>query len=189
MFEQPFQSEIAIDEVQKMIDQAVKVMKDALVYKEFDGERVILGNPNTNDFSFKYVGYTVEYGELRSLKFNYECKLDSLSNGVANRVPCVLYGNITLDINHYPDCCEINYADPTYIENKESPITQLHSNYFELELVDELGFRINTILIPCYSVQNGYYSNSIHIDIKVKDVRDHLIYQEATNLYCEMKID
>lgn len=77
---------------------------------------------------------------------------------------------ITYD--HEPDCCEENWAD-------FSSLTDKHVNYnvdfnedLIFEFIDGMGFRFGSqdnercmrwIFIPCYSDQNGYYSDDIDI--------------------------
>lgn len=77
---------------------------------------------------------------------------------------------ITYD--HDADCCEDNYAD-------FSILNENHVNYnvdFDTELtfdfIDGMGFRFGSkdkwgdfrwIFIPCYSEQNGYYTDEIDI--------------------------
>jgi hypothetical protein len=67
--------------------------------------------------------------------------------------------------DHEQDCCEWNYADFKQLDD-------LARNYdFETELkfedVEEYGFRFGDsrrmFFIPCYSVQNGYYSRTVDI--------------------------
>lgn len=71
--------------------------------------------------------------------------------------------NITCD--HEQNCCEHNYADFMQIDdiarNTEfkKPLT--------FEFVDGIGFRFGNenkmFFVPCYSEQNGYYSDYIDI--------------------------
>lgn len=78
----------------------------------------------------------------------------------------------TITFDHEQDCCEYNYAD-------FEMLTENHVNYsydfneeLIFEFIDEMGFRFGSIdedcvmhwiFIPCYSFQNGYYSNEIDI--------------------------
>ena len=69
---------------------------------------------------------------------------------------------ITYD--HDQDCCENNYADFKQLEpfavlmDFKEPLT------FEM---NDFGFRFgnpgNMFYIPCYSVQNGYYTRNVRI--------------------------
>lgn len=72
---------------------------------------------------------------------------------------------ITFD--HCADCCEYNYADFSTL----TPNNIWYDYDFEEELdfkyEDEMGFAFGSdghwIFIPCYSEQNGYYSDDIDI--------------------------
>lgn len=86
--------------------------------------------------------------------------------------------SITCD--HEPDCCEYNYADFEQIEDLalrtefDWPLT--------FEEVKGCGFRFGNrpqkmFFIPCYSVQNGYYSSDVDI---------YLDGEEVLNVECEM---
>jgi hypothetical protein len=79
----------------------------------------------------------------------------------------VLFDNgskITFD--HDQDCCECNYADFEQLndtgiekENFSEPLT--------FEEAGEYGFRFGNpgkmYYVPCYSLQNGYYTNAVDI--------------------------
>lgn len=65
----------------------------------------------------------------------------------------------------YPECFEENYADFEQIED-----LAWHHDFDEdliFEKVDTYGFRFGDerqmFFIPCYSIQNGYYSNEIDV--------------------------
>jgi len=74
---------------------------------------------------------------------------------------------ITFD--HDQDCCEWNYADFSVL-NEENPLyyTEFDEN-LSFESVPNSGFRFGNkeknlwIFIPCYSEQNGYYTDEIDI--------------------------
>jgi hypothetical protein len=69
---------------------------------------------------------------------------------------------ITFD--HSQDCCEYNYADFEQIEEIAYDINFKEPLKFEKT---DFGFRFgdNRIMffVPCYSTQNGYYSNDVEI--------------------------
>ena len=92
----------------------------------------------------------------------------------------------TITYSHEPDCCEYNYADFSVLdifydgeEFNDYYISETEYG-FVLNLVccaphrmelpmHELGyFTVKKIYIPCYSEQNGYYSNSLMIHIEGK---------------------
>ncbi len=71
----------------------------------------------------------------------------------------------TITYDHIQDCCEHNYADFEQIDDIayqfefEEPIA--------FEPVYDAGFRFGNpykmIFVPCYSDQNGFYSNEVDI--------------------------
>lgn len=61
---------------------------------------------------------------------------------------------------HYPECCEYNYAD----------FTSLNDTVFEDTVWDEISLQsdedtvlVNGYVVNCYSVQNGYYTTAVDI--------------------------
>lgn len=83
-----------------------------------------------------------------------------------------------ISYDHEQDCCEYNYADFSVLDvmlgsNKD----YVEFDSFEIVAVDDGGFLIKlrladsrvlygpyyNIFIPCYSVQNGYYSSDLVI--------------------------
>lgn len=79
---------------------------------------------------------------------------------------------ITFD--HCTDCCEWNYADFAQVDDV-AKATEFNSPLC-FEKVDETGFRFGNpgkmFFIPCYSSQNGYYSNDLQIYYNNKLVLD-----------------
>lgn len=76
---------------------------------------------------------------------------------------------VQITITHYQDCCEWNYADLNQIENRAfkqafDPLS------FHIEKVEGSGFKFGDknimFFIPCYSVQNGYYTDEVKISIE-----------------------
>lgn len=87
----------------------------------------------------------------------------------------------TLFYEHYPECCERNWADfsilDTFYNDEE------FDSYY-IKPIDDAGFLLcmvidkeslfdldfhKKIFIPCYSDQNGYYSNMLTIVITTKE--------------------
>lgn len=72
----------------------------------------------------------------------------------------------TITFDHEQDCCENNFADFEQIEE-----TALYHEFDEemvFEAIDGSGFRFGNknglmIFVPCYSDQNGYYTDEIDI--------------------------
>lgn len=74
---------------------------------------------------------------------------------------------------HDPECCEWNYAD---FENLDDIArnTDFDEN-LDFEFVEDEGFRFGNkpykmFFVPCYSVQNGFYSCEITIRYNGEDV-------------------
>ena len=75
----------------------------------------------------------------------------------------------TLTYDHDQDCCEHNYAD--FLSVKEEILDMHFEEDLIFEMVDNAGFRFGSnplqmIFIPCYSEQNGYYTQEIDIYYK-----------------------
>lgn len=85
----------------------------------------------------------------------------------------ILFDNgnaITFD--HEQDCCEYNYADFGILTENNVNYGFDFNEELTFEFIDGMGFRFGSkdrygvmhwIFIPCYSAQNGYYSNDINI--------------------------
>lgn len=71
----------------------------------------------------------------------------------------------TITFDHYQDCCEYNYADFDQLDDIARDYTFKGDLLFEA--VEESGFRFGDsrrmFFVPCYSEQNGYYTNEIDI--------------------------
>lgn len=81
---------------------------------------------------------------------------------------------ITYD--HDQECCEVNYADFSVLEmfyNGEEfidfTIEDARDGFLLVLLGVGLVPREKKIFIPCYSSQNGYYDNTLIIDIRRSD--------------------
>jgi hypothetical protein len=61
------------------------------------------------------------------------------------------------------DCYSDNYADFTSLKD-----TGFEDNLYQMIIIErvELGVKINGYFVPCYSMQNGYYSTMIDIIYK-----------------------
>lgn len=79
----------------------------------------------------------------------------------------ILFDNgFKITYDHEQDCCEYNYADFNQIE--PSAMACDFKDELLFESVDESGFRFGSLgtpmfFIPCYSMQNGYYTTDIDI--------------------------
>ena len=81
----------------------------------------------------------------------------------------VLYIKFTdghiITFDHEQDCCENNYADFEQIDD-----IALNTEFtlpLTFEEVDGVGFKFGNpnkmFFIPCYSIQNGYYTSRVNI--------------------------
>ena len=68
---------------------------------------------------------------------------------------------------HGPDCCEWNYADFSYLVDEAGIMSYDFPEELTFEIVSGSGFRFGSaykkFFVPCYSEQNGYYSDDIDI--------------------------
>lgn len=73
---------------------------------------------------------------------------------------------------HYQECCENNYADFEQLDDLARDYDFHQPLLFES--VDGAGFRFGDerrmFFVPCYSVQNGYYTSAIYIEYKGEPV-------------------
>lgn len=70
-----------------------------------------------------------------------------------------------ITFEHEQDCCEINYADFEQLDSLARDVDFSEPLVFES---CDYGFRfgnppINMFFVPCYSIQNGYYSSLLNI--------------------------
>lgn len=78
----------------------------------------------------------------------------------------ILFDNgneITTD--YFAECCEWNYADFEQLD--DLALAHDFKGKLHFEEVDGAGFRFGDdrrmFFVPCYSVQNGYYSSYIYV--------------------------
>lgn len=95
---------------------------------------------------------------------------------------------------HDQDCCEHVYADFMYIKdynclgkNKNETVFELEFDLSNLkskiEIVKDEGICLldknnNKIFIPCYDVQNGYYSSELELKYYIKENEKHKFYSK-----------
>ena len=76
--------------------------------------------------------------------------------------------------DHDADCCEWNYADFSILTPNTVNYDYDFSPNLEFKFIEDLGFCFGSndrwIFIPCYSEQNGYYTDEIDIYYKGKRV-------------------
>lgn len=73
---------------------------------------------------------------------------------------------------HAQDCCEHNYADCGQLDDIARN-TDFDTSKLEIDILQDQGFRFGNkpgkmFFVPCYSVQNGYYSTNLDIFINDK---------------------
>lgn len=96
----------------------------------------------------------------------------------------ILFDNgMDITCDHDQDCCECNYADFEQIDDI-AMLTDF-DEVLSFEAVEQSGFRFGNqhgkmFFIPCYSDQNGYYSNDVDI---------YFNGQRVLNLECEERND
>lgn len=75
---------------------------------------------------------------------------------------------------HIQDCCERVYADWEYIKRDISPF--IKCDEIKIEPVEKSGFRIQfgdnhyPMFVPCYNEQNGYYGDSLSLELVNEEV-------------------
>lgn len=73
--------------------------------------------------------------------------------------------SITFD--HEQDCCEYNYADFSILNENVVNYNYDFKENLKFRAVEGMGFKFGSdgrwIFIPCYSEQNGYYTEEIDI--------------------------
>lgn len=77
-----------------------------------------------------------------------------------------------ITFEHDQECCEINYADFEQLDSLARDVDFSEPLVFE---ECDYGFRfgnppINMFFVPCYSMQNGYYSSLLDIWYGGKEV-------------------
>lgn len=77
-----------------------------------------------------------------------------------------------ISFDHWEDCCEENYADFRQLDDLALDYEFRGKMLFEA--VEGSGFRFGDsrrkFYVPCYSMQNGYYSDEIDIYYNGKKV-------------------
>ena len=88
----------------------------------------------------------------------------------------IIFDNGTeISFVHDTECCEKVYAD--FKQLKDSPFGILNSDFendVKIEVVKNAGFRFGDDsnswwFVPCYDVQNGYYSDDLTLIITFPD--------------------
>ena len=90
----------------------------------------------------------------------------------------------TITYNHEQDCCECNYADFSVLNENTINYDYAFNENLEFKKIDKSGFMFGSegrwIFIPCYSSQNGYYSDDIDI---------YYNYKKVESLTCALDLD
>lgn len=73
------------------------------------------------------------------------------------------FNGVMLEFFHDAECCENNFADLTALND-----TTFKEEEFKTLIVEacEYGYRVNGYFVPCYSIQNGYYSDEVSCSLK-----------------------
>ena len=73
----------------------------------------------------------------------------------------ILFSNGSrLTFDHVQGCCEHVYAEFRALLDTPAMSFEFSDNP-PIEVVDGSGFRIEGWFVPCYNVQNGYYSSNL----------------------------
>ena len=90
----------------------------------------------------------------------------------------------TIHCDHEQDCCEYNYADFNALDDLARNY-DFNTSKLTFHAVDGVGFSFGDhpqrmFFVPCYSEQNGYYSDMIDV---------YLNGEHKAQLQCEEHID
>jgi hypothetical protein len=84
----------------------------------------------------------------------------------------VQIGDITIRDVHEQDCCENVYADWSVMQYYEKEIKKFPTQEIKIKGVRDMGLLLiisgeNSVkvFIPCYNMQNGYYSDKLALKI------------------------
>ena len=122
--------------------------------KDFDKDLQCQGTPN-NEVDERDINYKIEKTKIVS------CVNSFITSGLLK------INNIIIEDYHEQDCCEHVYADFSALEDttffdelkgKNLTVEEVANN---IELVEGNGFRIFGYFVPCYNVQDGYYSSNL----------------------------
>lgn len=85
----------------------------------------------------------------------------------ANEEHILFDNDMEITAHHNPECCEYNYADFEQVDDI-AMATEFDPENIVFEKADYYGFMFGNkngrmFFVPCYSQQNGYYSNEVDI--------------------------
>lgn len=93
-------------------------------------------------------------------------KMETKKYNIITEWNVTLSDGTTICCDHNAGCCENNFA--SFEALKDTTFEDVCITYDNLEIeANEYGFKINGYFVPCYSMQNGWYSTDI--DIYVND--------------------
>lgn len=78
-----------------------------------------------------------------------------------------LYNGIKVTDYHDQECCECVFADWNAL--KDTTFENEIFNNVKIEKIKDSGFKINGYFVPCYNIQNGYYSSDLELRIIYPD--------------------
>jgi len=83
----------------------------------------------------------------------------------------ILKNAIKIYSHHEQDCCEHVYANINYIKDEINYIKPF--NCMIIEIVEGSGIRLkfgnnHALFVPCYDIQNGYYSSNLELIVEYK---------------------
>ena len=94
---------------------------------------------------------------------------------------------LLIESEHSADCCEYNYIAGADLG--ETLITEIFTDIFDIEFIDEFGININGNPIPCYSVQNGHYSHDVDLYFTFVGKDKNPMQFFSMNLNCELRYE
>lgn len=86
----------------------------------------------------------------------------------------VFSNGLELSDYHMADCCEHVYADWKALETTGFP--QEKFKKLVIKGIKDSGIGLNEYFVPCYNIQNGFYSHDLELSIneEVFDITDYV---------------
>lgn len=89
---------------------------------------------------------------------------------------------VSISTEHRQDCCEHVYGDFSVTKHLKS-IEGKGLQKLEIKPVEDIGFLLvlqfvydnsEKIFVPCYNYQNGYYSSSLSLSVKIGETKTEI---------------
>lgn len=89
---------------------------------------------------------------------------------------CINFDNgVQIFDYHDSDCCEDVFADFDALKDEVGIFEHDFNERIQIERVEDSGFRLEGFFVPCYNIQNGYYSDKLELNIRYSDTERDVI--------------